>query len=970
MALPLQPAWREPAKRQLPSSASGQLLEEAGTLFASPPKAKARRLEGPTRTPRISPPSTAAVSATVLPCSSQLQSSSPLSLFPLKRRLQPFMDAEEDAGASAAVAPVAARAAPHNATAAGTVAGNKTRSNTMLQSPVRMYFPLTARGTPHASRELPAFPSGASRCAPPADAIPGSSNPASLSPQRLQIQPVRPQHVSPMEVRRQRESPLALDARSLLTAAATAAAAGGAQSPQGAQSTLKEQQRCSFLADLASPFSSSKRSRALASPGASGNGDGDAAAASRGTTMVVAAAVATPSSTRRATDSSRGAPPGTPGGEPIDYKVSPVSSRRRASPYHGMRSTSTNSGGRTATLKDEEALSAFRLTPPRKKPQLSFDSTTAQEAEHTQQTQEDDKDRQHQGAAPGCASLHLTRQQIASMQRLFLQQQQQQHSDGFCCSSLDSFAATETTPNSVPLNRQLERLCRLYGLLRILFDRFHDRGEPLLLFTSILPAYTKLALTHHPRSASESPLRTDMSDSNASSAKDGGERSLSSASLGSSKVRHDLIKDVGRLVWLLPQLLQWKPRKLRNSTAAPPPTANWGPLQQNHSQYDIQILELKDGVPLSARAKDGEERQQQLRRRLIAYALQWQNYCLEQQQQQQQQQPQQQQQQQQPQQQLLLLRWSRERLIQHASWAPGFDVEMIPSPPAATTPALHPQEQRQNVLLPQQPPGAFKGDPVIGCIGGSPVRCVVPEQQPQKQQLNLLQQLQDEGSKRVVSPPRAASVSGASSVNSCWTDVSPYQRATSDATAGSNSPAVQLSPLSRGRQPVRRFPLLSSPIRTRSPSPLDRRSSSSSSTSPTRSPVSERLRRKTEERMAARLQQEAAQQLRRELYDNVQRLQEAHIVLQCLLDACVYHDRRSCIDIRVLTDLFVSKVRTPLPLPAVERAVLFLEGLSPPAPAALRKVVESQLREAQDAAFAADSKECHATLGSCSPLLR
>ncbi|OEH80629.1 hypothetical protein cyc_03463 [Cyclospora cayetanensis] len=797
MALPLQPAWREPAKRQLPSSASGQLLEEAGTLFASPPKAKARRLEGPTRTPRISPPSTAAVSATVLPCSSQLQSSSPLSLFPLKRRLQPFMDAEEDAGASAAVAPVAARAAPHNATAAGTVAGNKTRSNTMLQSPVRMYFPLTARGTPHASRELPAFPSGASRCAPPADAIPGSSNPASLSPQRLQIQPVRPQHVSPME---------------------------------GAQSTLKEQQRCSFLADLASPFSSSKRSRALASPGASGNGDGDAAAASRGTTMVVAAAVATPSSTRRATDSSRGAPPGTPGGEPIDYKVSPVSSRRRASPYHGMRSTSTNSGGRTATLKDEEALSAFRLTPPRKKPQLSFDSTTAQEAEHTQQTQEDDKDRQHQGAAPGCASLHLTRQQIASMQRLFLQQQQQQHSDGFCCSSLDSFAATETTPNSVPLNRQLERLCRLYGLLRILFDRFHDRGEPLLLFTSILPAYTKLALTHHPRSASESPLRTDMSDSNASSAKDGGERSLSSASLGSSKVRHDLIKDVGRLVWLLPQLLQWKPRKLRNSTAAPPPTANWGPLQQNHSQYDIQILELKDGVPLSARAKDGEERQQQLRRRLIAYALQ-------------------------------------ERLIQHASWAPGFDVEMIPSPPAATTPALHPQEQRQNVLLPQQPPGAFKGDPVIGCIGGSPVRCVVPEQQPQKQQLNLLQQLQDEGSKRVVSPPRAASVSGASSVNSCWTDVSPYQRATSDATAGSNSPAVQLSPLSRGRQPVRRFPLLSSPIRTRSPSPLDRRSSSSSSTSPTRSPVSERLRRKTEERMAARLQQEAAQQLRRELYE-------------------------------------------------------------------------------------------------------
>ena len=35
------------------------------------------------------------------------------------------------------------------------------------------------------------------------------------------------------------------------------------------------------------------------------------------------------------------------------------------------------------------------------------------------------------------------------------------------------------------------------------------------------------------------------------------------------------------------------------------------------------------------------------------------------------------------------------------------------------------------------------------------------------------------------------------------------------------------------------------------------------------------------------------------------------------------------IDVRVLTDLFVSKLRTPLPVAAVERAVLYLEGLCP-----------------------------------------
>lgn len=127
--------------------------------------------------------------------------------------------------------------------------------------------------------------------------------------------------------------------------------------------------------------------------------------------------------------------------------------------------------------------------------------------------------------------------------------------------------------------------------------------------------------------------------------------------------------------------------------------------------------------------------------------------------------------------------------------------------------------------------------------------------------------------------------------------------------------------------------------------------------------------------MAARLQREAAQRIRRELYERVEQTKEAQTVLQCLLDACVYHDRRSRIDVRVLTDLFVSKLRTPLPVAAVERAVLYLEGLCPTSiqlranvvsldPAAdhsaLRKLVESKVKDSEEAALAADRQESSA----------
>lgn len=374
--------------------------------------------------------------------------------------------------------------------------------------------------------------------------------------------------------------------------------------------------------------------------------------------------------------------------------------------------------------------------------------------------------------------------------------------------------------------------------LRILFDRLHDRGEPLLLFSSILPAYTKLALTHHARSASEPPVCPESStnsingdSSNSSSNSSTGE--TGGVISGSSKIRNDLIKDVGRLVWLLPQLLQWKARRMGNATqnaaATASTSASLSPMRKQQQQYDIQIVELKNGVPLACRASDGEQRQQQLRRRLISYTLQWQNFCL-----------QLQQQQQQKHNQVPLLRLSRQLMIQHGSWLPGFKLETVPSPPAAAPPEL--QRPQQQELLPQQPPSAFKGDSLIGHIGGSPIRCVRQQQQQQRygaepqqaQQQRQGQQLETKGSSGSSTPAAAAggSVGGVSSVSTCTSE--PAASPADPSLGPSPSPALLLSPLCRARQPTRQFSLLSSPVGSRSPSPPLERRSTSNSTSPTR----------------------------------------------------------------------------------------------------------------------------------------
>ncbi|CDJ39080.1 hypothetical protein, conserved [Eimeria tenella] len=910
MALPLQPAWREPAKRRLPSIHHGMLTEDVRAPCSSPPKIKARRLE-------CSPEALAKTARTAEAPQARakhIRERSPLSS-PLKRRLHMPVSADEKSSPSPNAC---ASAGDTNAASALAAEISDSSSSKMLQSPVRLHFPLTSSGVSRAAPELPPFPSAVPQCVAPGASAGGSSDTAASPQRHFAAEVGGPQGVS---TGGGYGAPLNLDARSFLAtaAAAAAAAAAGPGSPQGAATAdARQQQRPSFLDDPASPFSTGRRRRPP--PVA------EVAAASE----AVAKAAATPSPTRRPAAGARGIPPTAAHEDSMDHKVSPVSSRRRASPYH------CNSSRAETTYLENEAVSPFLLTPPRKKPQFSFDG------EHGAQCLQ----RKHSGEqeSAGDCEMRLTPQEVASMQQLF--SEQQRLSGRFHCSALDTCAAAEAPLAAVKLNRQLERLCRLYGLLRILFDRFYDRGEPLLLFSGILPAYTKLALTHYSRSATEPDIGSVKSNSSSSVV-----GYTSSVSTGSGKVRNDLIKDVGRLVWLLPQLLQWKPRKPSGSAIAPS-AAPLSPLRrQQQMHYDIQIVELKDGIPLSSRARDGEERQQKLRQRLVAYTLQWQNCCL------------QLQQQHEMRQQVSLLRRSRELLIQHASWVPGFDVDSVPSPPAAAPP--EPQQEQQHLLQPQQAPGAFKGESLIGHIGGSPIRCVRQQQQErratgtqhvqmQEQKKQQNKQVEETESGKSATPVATTSVGGFSSVSTCSTRQS---SSPPDLTRECSSPSLLSSPLTRGRQPTRRPSLFMPSVGNRSPSPSLVRRSVSNSTSPTRSPVSERLRRKTEERMTARLQQEAAQQIRRELYENVQRLKEVQIVLQCLLDACLYQDRRSRIDVRVLTDLFVSRVRTPLPLSAVERAVVFLEGIFPATHLSVKKVVDSKLREAQEAALAADAKK-------------
>lgn len=176
--------------------------------------------------------------------------------------------------------------------------------------------------------------------------------------------------------------------------------------------------------------------------------------------------------------------------------------------------------------------------------------------------------------------------------------------------------------------------------------------------------------------------------------------------------------------------------------------------------------------------------------------------------------------------------------MQHGSWLPGFNVETVPPPLSAKPPDL--QELQPQGLVVQQPPGAFKGDPLIGHVGGSPVRCTAQpqSQQQQQQQQTADSQLQQQQQKQQLyvqssnelgspagSPPVA--VSCAASIDSCGREVTPQ------GTVDAVSP-LSLSPLSRGRQPLRQSPLLASSISCRSPSPPLNRRSSPNSASPTR----------------------------------------------------------------------------------------------------------------------------------------
>lgn len=443
MALPLQPAWRETAKRRLPSIHGESPAEDVGGPCCSPPKIKARRLEGLSGDflwPSMSAATAEAPAANT--GSSLLRTRSPLSS-PLKRRLQTSVDDENRASPADAPRAPAAGVSAAEATGADLASNSK-----MLQSPVRLHFPITSGGTAHTTPELPLFPSGASGCVAVATGSGGPPLPTVASQAQCSLHDETPHFQRSSQARGGAAASLALDARSLLTTAAAAAAAAAAApgSPEGGDGAANRRlhQRPSFLNDPASPFSTSRRRRAPPSAAATAAND------------AVAIAAGTPSPTRRAPAAAVGGDFARAPDVFIDQKVSPVSSRRRASPYHKGSSSS-----RGAVEFEEEALSPFRLTPPRKKPQFSFDTGHSDAHKRTvQEQQENQQEQQHQTAA--CCELCLTPQEIASMQQVF--SEQQQRSETFCCSSLDTCAAEEAPISAVRLNRQLERLCRLYGL--------------------------------------------------------------------------------------------------------------------------------------------------------------------------------------------------------------------------------------------------------------------------------------------------------------------------------------------------------------------------------------------------------------------------------------------------------------------------------------------------------------------------
>lgn len=110
-------------------------------------------------------------------------------------------------------------------------------------------------------------------------------------------------------------------------------------------------------------------------------------------------------------------------------------------------------------------------------------------------------------------------------------------------------------------------------------------------------------------------------------------------------MREQFAKDVCRLVWLAPELLRLKARRLPSSAAAAAAAASTfgfdaeasplagsrqSPLRVQQCKDDVEVIELiGEDLPLRRRAPDSERRCRVLQTKIVAFALQWQNFCLE-----------------------------------------------------------------------------------------------------------------------------------------------------------------------------------------------------------------------------------------------------------------------------------------------------------------------------------------------------
>lgn len=331
----------------------------------------------------------------------------------------------------------------------------------LLASPLRPHFPLTSQ-VQQQSRSLPripVFPDAAS--VEPFAGAAWQQTPATAT--------CNPSASAPSSQPAQKPSALCMTALLSTTAAAAAAAARGSEPCSPPRRSCRQAQEPAS-SDAASP--AQFREREASEERARGRGAEEAAVSDLGEDVQspfsrsrrAAAALCSsgqPRLCRGAGDFSA-----TPS-VAEDFKASPASSRRRASPFCASEHRTAAAGavvgappgGEAAAA--QEALSPYRLTPPRSKPVLSFDRKRRSLEANALQAASGERGLKTETSAHQGSEVEELRRQFLSLQ---------ESSGRFQCSPLDLRAAEAAVDSarggafSVKVSRQLERLSRLYGV--------------------------------------------------------------------------------------------------------------------------------------------------------------------------------------------------------------------------------------------------------------------------------------------------------------------------------------------------------------------------------------------------------------------------------------------------------------------------------------------------------------------------